>query len=346
MGRVGTLSGLNAKIHAMMPGLVSEQNYQGLIALGTERGIARYLSEHTRFASVFERYDIETLRRWEIELVILRELIVDLNKLRFHLQGDYTDLVDGLLLRYEVRDLKLVLRAIIRGEKKEEIKEHLMHDVRRAHVDFDRLISCTQITEVTALLKGTIFEEAVLNISEEDLDKAEFHLDMMLDQVYFRTLRGLAQRLAPEDRRVIEYGVALMIDLLNLQWIYRAKRYHDLLDEELLNYTLLGGGIRFQQLKRIIYAQDTEREVERAAAKIGFEWGDGDDVYLQVRIYRFYLSALEKYARAHPRSIAPFFYFVNRLEYETKDIITIIEGVRYQVSDIDALLVRGGERWQ
>ena len=342
MSSAGKFSALNTKIKAMTPGLVSEKNYQDLQKLETERAIAKYLHDHTRFKSVFKSYNIENLKRWEIELIILKEIIVDFNKLGNFLNGKYSSLVDALLFRYEVRDLKLVVRSICRNELTPELGEHMMHDRRKEHVNFDKLIQMTNITELASFMRGTIYEEAFYNIEDLEIEKIEFHLDMVLDALYFKKMMQVAEKLDKEDREIGLYGIALMIDLLNLQWIYRAKNYHQLLDEELINYTLLGGNLGFKKLKKIIYSEDANRELKVAAGKMGYQLEEKDDEYMQIDMQRFFLKSLEKQARKKPMSIAPFFYFVNRIEYETNDIISIVEGVRYGILDIEKLLVRGG----
>lgn len=343
MGSIGRFSALNTKIKAMKPGLVSDRNYRELEELVSEREIARYLHDNTRFKTVFSSYNIENLKRWEIELIILREIIIDFNKLRSFLDGNYRKFIDALLFRYEVRDLKLVLRALYREEEQpEDLREHMMHDRSKEHIDFDKLLNLDHVADLMRLVKGTIFEEAFISIGDEDISKIEFHLDMVLDAIYFRKLLGSTEYMAKEDREIIRESVALMIDLLNLQWIYRAKNYHQILDEELINYTLLGGSIGFKQLKKIIYASDYNEQIRLASKKIGFDFQMADDEYMQVQIYRFYLGKLAKNAKQKPVSIAPLMHFVNKIEYETKDIISIIEGVRYGIHDIENLLVRGG----
>lgn len=342
MSSAGRFSALNTKIKAMTPGLVSGKNYEDLQKLGTERAIAKYLHDNTRFKSVFKTYNIENLKRWEIELIILKEIIVDFNKLGNFLDGKYNALISALLFRYEVRDLKLALRAIFRQESKAELKEHMMHDVSKEHIDFDKLIQLSGVSEVVSFMKGTIYEEAFYNIQDFEIEKIEFHLDMILDAMFFRNMIRVAEKLEAEDREIILGNVALMIDLFNLQWIYRAKNYHEMLDEELINYTLLGGSLSFKKLKQVIYSGDYDKELKMAARKIGFDLEEKDDEYMQIQMYRFYLRYLEKQAKQKPMSIAPFFYFINRVECETNDIISIIEGVRYGISDIERLLVRGG----
>ena len=342
MGNLGRFSALNTKIKAMSPGLVSRDNYQDLGKLDSERAIARYLHENTRFKSVFSLYNIESLKRWEIELIIAKEIIVDFNKLRTFLDGDYRRFIDALLLRYEVRDLKLVLRTLYRKENTKELRYHMMHDRSKEHIDFDKLLNLTSISEVAGLVKGSIFEEAFVSIDEDDISRIEFHMDMVLDAVYFRNLIKSTEKMSKEDQNIVVDAVGLMIDLLNIQWIYRAKKYHHMLDEELLNYTLLGGNISFKKLKTLIYSKDFDQDLNQAAADIGFKLEMKDDEYMQVRMYRFFLSSLSKKAKKYPMTIAPLMYFVNKLEYETRDIISIIEGVRYGVEDTEKLLVRGG----
>lgn len=343
MGNPAKFSALNTKLKAMSAQFLTASDYEELLKLSTEREIARYLKNNTRYKKIFEPYNIENLKRWEIELLIQREIVLELNKIRGYLDENYREFIDVILLRYEIKDLKLVLRAVSRNEDLKEIKEHFAHDREHEVIDFDKLLSKNNLNDMAAQFKGTVFQDSFRSITEEDLNLREFHVEMNLDSTFYKLLKESAQKMDPQDKRLVELTASANIDLINVQWILRAKKYYNLMDEELLNYTLLGGNISFKKLKEIIYAPDYLERIKKIGAKHGFYFDENHDEYLQTDINRNLQKMMKKVAREYPLSIAELILFTHKLEFETMDLISIIEGVRYNFSEMQRLLIEGGD---
>lgn len=348
MGSASKFSALNTKLQAMDSKLVSLKDYDILLGLDTEREIGNYIKHNTRYARVLSEYSIDRIRRWEFELVLRKEIITDIEKLTKYLPTHEKKFIEAIFLRSEVEDIKLILRAVSRKEDLKELPQHFEHSKKHETVSFERLLSNNSLFDLGEEFRGTIFEEAFRSITEEDLKLREFHAEMNLDSVYFRELRKRAEKLSTEDKAIVEHIIGVNIDLINIQWIYRAKRYYNLMDEEIFNYTLLGGEkLNLKKIKNIIYSEDSIDLIIKMLEKYGIILNPNDDKYLQVMINRHLLEMMTKLDKANPMTMAKLVRYVHDSEFESHDLITILEGVRYKNKEIKKLLVKGGEKaWQ
>lgn len=343
MGNASKYSALNTKIQAMNSKLLSSKDYETLMNFTSEKEIGNYLKHDTRYAQVFSEYSIDKLKRWEFELILKKQMLIEIERLSKYLDYDSKNFVEIAFMRAEVEDIKLILRAISRKEDLMDLPQHFLHDKRHEKISFDKLLSKNNLFDLVDEFKGTIYEDAFRSITEEDLKLREFHAEMNLDSIYFRQLRKKSEKLSVEDKKIIDSVVGLNIDLTNIQWIYRAVKYYDLMNEEIFNYTLLGGKtLNLRKIKELIYSDDVMSKTILFMKNYGIEIDPKDDKYLQVNINRYLLKFINKSNMNNPMTIVKLIKYMHDIEYEAMDIITILEGVRYKTKDIKKLLVK---RW-
>lgn len=343
MGNASKYSALNTKIQAMNSKLLSSKDYETLMNFTSEKEIGNYLKHDTRYAQVFSEYSIDKLKRWEFELILKKQMLIEMEKLSKYLDYDSKNFIDIAFMRAEVEDIKLILRAISRKEDLMDLPQHFLHDKRHEKISFDKLLSKNNLLDLVDEFKGTVYEDAFRSITEEDLKLREFHAEMNLDSIYFRQLRKKSEKLSVEDKKIIDSVVGLNIDLTNIQWIYRAVKYYDLMNEEIFNYTLLGGKtLNLRKIKELIYSDDVMSKTILFMKNYGIEIDPKDDKYLQVNINRYLLKFINKSNMNNPMTIVKLIKYMHDIEYEAMDIITILEGVRYKTKDIKKLLVK---RW-
>ncbi|MGB5823808.1 MAG: V-type ATPase subunit [Proteocatella sp.] len=348
MGSASKFSALNTKLQAMNAKLLKTTDYDILLGFSTEKEIGNYLKHNTRYSGILSEYSIDKLKRWEFELILKKEMLVELEKLSNYLSSDYKKFLDIMFLRAEVEDIKLILRAISRKEDLMELPEHFLHSKEHEFISFEKLLSKNNLFDLVEEFKGSIYEDAFRSITEDDLKLREFHAEMNLDAIYFKELRKSVEKLSADDRSILEYIIGINIDLINIQWIYRAKRYYNLMNEEIFNYTLSGGlKLNFKKIKKLIYSEDCTEQTMELLNKYGFKLKPSDDKYLQVVINRYLAELIKKMDRNNPMTITKFIKYTHDVEFEAADIITILEGVRYKSAEIKKLLIRGGEEvWQ
>ncbi len=343
MGNVARFAALSTKLDAISGRFLQTEDYEALLHKERVIDIARYLKENTHYADLLADIDPDTVHRGDLNLSLARKIIEVTEKVAYFTSHKYKEFIKALLIRYEVEDLKLILRAISRSENVRSLDPLFIHSKKFSHLDYEQLLSIQSIEDMVSLLRGTIYEEAFRSITQEDLEVREFHAEMNLDFVYFKNLLKRSDELSAEDRKILKELIGINIDLINIQWLYRAHKYYRLSPEEVLNYTLPGGvKYKFSQLKELAY---DENPVEAVISSVKHNYPKivvKKDIYVERRTYQYLYDLFKKTNRENKMNIAKLASVLHFLEYEIRDIITIIEGIRYDVpvEDMKDFLIR------
>lgn len=341
MGSVARFGGLNTKLQAIYGKMLSQDDYENLIALDSVVEVARYLKENTYYSDVLDEVIVEDVHRGDLEHILKTKLIKVMESLIHFTSGPYKDFMKAMFARYEVEDLKLILRAITKGDDPRKIENLFLHSVDYSYLNYDLLTKSKTLNNLRDNLKGSIYQDAFRNLTEEDLSMREFHLEMNLDAIYFGNLIKKTKALSGEDEAILDELIGVNIDLVNLQWVYRAKKYYGLIPEEILNYTLSGGkNFGFSKLKAIVYNEDSRGEIEASLPRKYRELLSEEDIYLERKIYQFLYERFKEFDKNSRLNISKLVAVIHFMEYEIRDIISITEAIRYEVEDIKEFLIR------
>jgi V/A-type H+-transporting ATPase subunit C len=96
-----------------------------------------------------------------------------------------------------------------------------------------------------------------------------FPLEVALDLNYWRKLWQDARHLSGQDQKQALRVVGSLIDMNNLMWVIRYRVYHNLSEEELINYTLpFGYHVRDEDIRAIAAGADIASVVQRVYPEI------------------------------------------------------------------------------
>jgi V/A-type H+/Na+-transporting ATPase subunit C len=91
-----------------------------------------------------------------------------------------------------------------------------------------------------------------------------FPLEVALDLNYWRKLWSQVSRLSGLDRTMALRVIGSLIDMNNLMWAIRYRVYHQLSEEELINYTLpFGYRVHDEDIRSIAAGADIAQVVQR-----------------------------------------------------------------------------------
>ena len=77
-------------------------------------------------------------------------------------------------------------------------------------------------------------------------------------------IRKKAKKLSKEDERIVIEALGINIDLINIQWIYRAMKNYRISLEEILIYSIPNGyKLTYPKLKELIYSKGVEDFIEK-----------------------------------------------------------------------------------
>ena len=245
-------------------------------------------------------------------------------------------------MEYEINDLQLLLRTISRGDENESLESRLVHSKKWGLECYPKLLACRTVPQFVEALKGTPYYEAVKTITQEDMQKREFHIEMKLYILFYQTFMMRAMKLNKKDAEIAQSLIGTRIDFINAQWIYRAIKYYDISSEEILIYSIPGGNkLTYSKLKDLSYTKQVDKLKEKIEKYLAYPLFKGqEDVYLDCMADRYLMQHAKRYCK-EGEDIQLAMAYVYMLGIEKKDLITLTEGIRYglQVGELNKYMV-------
>ena len=323
---------VNTKARALKSKLLSEQDYKNLIEKKSEKEIVAYLKEKTGYKEALKDIDPNSYERDDFEFAIRKTILRDYEKITHFLTGESKKVFKILsLVRYEVEDLKLILRSISRGEDPKLMARRFLHTKSHTGVNKDALIRVKTIEDFVERLQGTIYYSRLKSLTAEDMEKRQFHMEMNMDYAYFKLLFDHTEKLDPYDRDILKKQLGINVDLQNMQFIYRAVTFYDLSSVEIFNYALpFGYYFKGNRLKRLCSVGTPEKYMEEVMDTIYAPLVERgiSDIYMERAMSQ---ALYEDYTATGDMDISQVIEYYHRVEFEMRDIISITETVRYGI---------------
>lgn len=308
--------------------------------------VASYLKENTSYRDILASIQTDKVSRRDIEDILTTNMIINMDKLIYYFRGDYRVLIRSLYLKYEIEDLKILARSIFNGKKAEEIESSLSFLGKYSKIEPERLFQAETIRDLIYSLKGSQFFEFLIPLVDGRRENL-FRFEMALDTGYFNIIQSRKLNILPLDGHLIKKWEGLLADLYNIQWIYRGKKFYQLPPEELLNYTInFGDRLHYKERQRMCYSKspaDLHQMISELAYGFLFKKEEiSTDIYMERRINRFLFYKLKILNKKFPLTIIQTITYIWRLELEIRDIISIVESIRYNIpaEEIKKYLVR------
>jgi V/A-type H+-transporting ATPase subunit C len=260
---------VNTKIAAQWGKLLKDEDYKKMILLKSPSEIAVYLKEKTAYREFFIDYDPAELHRDVIERLLKKGMINYMDKLIHYFNGEYRSFIKFFYLRYEIYDLKRTARIVHIEKDHENLKDNLVFAGKYRYIDMDKIVKAKSIPEIIDALKGTVYEPFLKNLVDGNRDENLYRFEMSLDRAYFVILEESVKKLLKPDQRAFYEITGSYIDMLNLQWIYRGKKYYSLSPEELFNYTINKGcKFDYRKIKEFCYCKNIEDFIAAAESTV------------------------------------------------------------------------------
>lgn len=335
MGNVIAYSGISTKIRAMQKKLLSEAELKKLSEFRLSVQKAEYLSGFPAYRLLFQNAGEQGFHRMELERRLALSLMQDFDRLYHFADGEQKRFMKLYFQHYEVILVKRSLQIVLSG-RPAPFEFTLYEDYIRkyARIDLIRLSQCKDLAEFIEALAGTPYGKLLKRFYESgNAGNADY--ETAIDMRYFTTMWRLKDKELPKEAKsILERTFGSRIDMLNLNWIYRSKKYFDLTPQEIYSLLIpIRCRISLEEMKKMVEAPGltefvaAERETcygprVQAFMKQDETLGQAQEALLR-HIYR-------SEARKHPYSIAPINTYFFLKEKEVQEIIRIAEETHYQ----------------
>ncbi len=342
MKNVAKFAALNTKIRVLERELLKEQDYLNLLNLNSVESAVNYFLEETYYSELLKNLKSKDLS--SIETLFYHNLLEKYDKITCFLHIDYRKIFKTIFMRYEVEHLKKYLRRLNQNKTVQDLYVRF-ENAKYSKLNYKELSTSEDLESFIEKLKDTDYYK-ILNYHLTSKNRL-FYMEMNLDIHYFNRLNSeMKKRFGQSKRNTILEVLQKNSDLLNIQWIYRGKKYYDFSPEELLNYVLLTGYyFKYKDLKSLCYTKTNQGLVNKLIdSKYGFLFKDEEnfEFLMERNVERYIYQLFKEIEKTSTGNINKAISYMHKLEYEMRDIFTILESINYglEAKDIAKRLVR------
>lgn len=333
-------SGLTAKIRAMQSRLLNDRDFREIVELPGVPAAVSWLKQHSAYAELFENVQEEELHRGQIEQMLRLTVYRDFGKLYLFSNQEQRKFLNYYFRRYEISLLKECLSRVF-DHRNVSLNLSVYQDFfdRHSQLDLALVTSSSTPEELIQSLKGTEYYAPLEHLASME-HPTLFDYEMTLDLYYFSWLWKKKEKIADKkDLDELTKAWGSKFDMLNLQWIYRSRRYYHMTGAAI--YALIipvHYRLRKEQIRALVEAEnmDAFRQIlgETFYAKHfePFTAETMESMYAQIMKH-----ILSTESRKHPYSLATVYSYLYHKEHEVNRLIIALECVRYRIAPDEAM---------
>jgi V/A-type H+-transporting ATPase subunit C len=334
MGSVADFAAINTKVRVLERFFIDRTKLKKLVESRDYKEALVYLNENTSYEEALRKYKLDDVHRGDLEIILKKFYAEKYCKLVHHLKDYYKELLKILYTKLEIEDIKVIFRGIFIGKNPTEIEKLMCYESDLSSIDYHKLVRAGSLLKATELLKNTAYYKYIHHLVKDTETDGLFRIEMALDFVFFIRLRKFIKKLDNENKRFMEEYIGIKADLLNIQWIFRGKKYYSLSPEELLNYTIYNGyRLNKDKLKQLCYCKSIDEfysKVEDSHYGELFRRSKHEEYLLEKEILLYEKGIFHRIKKEDQLNISVVVAYLELADIEMKDIISIVESKRYK----------------
>ncbi len=330
---------VNARVRARRAALFSDEDYRKLIRMGPSE-IARFMEETeyereinalgTRFSGV----DL-------IEYALNRNLAKHFDDLLDWSKGQTYDLIARYLRKFDVWNVKTIIRGIYTDTPAEEIQTDLIRAGELEDALLDRMVEADEIEDVVEMLDGTIFYDGLVDAYEEYEESGMLvPLENALDREFYENLLEDLGRPQEGPRAMYVEFLEAEIDFRNARNALRLARTGADLDPAEF---YIEGGVLFTQseLSRLVndydelvsHIADSRRYGDRLSTALNQLREAESLIEFEHALDAALLEYADRLSSIYPVSISAVLSYILAKEREVENIRAIARGREVGLSE-------------
>ena len=345
MGNLMLYSGIVTKIRAMQSKLLTQQDFEDIAGFKSVPDVIEYLKGKPAYSEYISEMDDSLYHRGNVEKVLYQSLFDDYSRIYRFAGIRQKSFLKLYWKRYEVDLINYCLRIVFNHYAAPfdlEYKKRFFD--RYSDISIDKLITSGNINELVDNLRGTEYYDTLSRIRDSEAATL-FDYDLALDLYYFTTMwRKERKLLEGNEREMFLKDFGTKIDLLNLQWIYRAKKYYHMLAPDIYALTIpYHYRITVDEFKSLVdtpTAEEFEHKVAQSYYAKRYQMVDAGTIERRYKDILKHLYIIDR--RKDPYSIATINTYLFLKEDEIDKLTTALECIRYGLPKGDTLGYLGG----
>lgn len=329
-----------AKVRAIYGKRLKEKDYQSLLGCLSVGEVMSYLKSHTKYSTVLNSISERDVHRGQLETLLKQKLMQEF----------------ASLSRYEMATGESFSEYLINKAEAEQILHFLMllnsGNTERYLFDLPSNLNAHTKIDLKAMSKAKNFDEFLVSLDKSHYRKLlepfrpkeneTLNIPKIENAIYsdmFKNLFNIINHHTKgKEKKELTELFSIHIDFMNFVLILRLQKYYHMSPEQIRGLLLSAGSIKESMLMEMCAAQSSEELFDVAArSRVGRRIEKLDYNYeseVGKRGFFLYTRRQIRFSTV-PTVVLMSYLFLEQIEL--RNIICIIEGVRY---DVDPEMIR------
>ena len=329
-------------MHASYGRMLKKEHYQRLMSCTDVSDAAMYLKRSTHYADALEGMEPATVHRGFLEELLRREYYRNYFEMgRFEKVAD-DEFFNFLTVKTEIDEILMCILHI-NSATDDIISTMPIYMNRYTCFDLNELAKITDFDSLSELLKDTPYRKLLLPFRPKAGAQVDYRgAELALRTYYFKRILSAAETFGENE---LSDHICAQIDIINIINAYRLKKNFSRSKEQIISAMIpIYNKLPRYKMEALYGARDEEEFVSilektsygREAKQNGIDLSFPEQAMQHVR----YLRVKRSFAMSQSPPLS-FFTYNSLCETELKNVIRIIEGIRYKlpVTDIDQLVI-------
>lgn len=344
MGSSKSANAVLAKVRAKYGRRLSDKDYTNLLSCKSVAEVVTYLKNNTYYETVLKKVNEREIHRGQLEVILRQKLYEDFYSLCLYTKGSGEYFAQFILQRDEIEQIIHFLTLLSSNSTDEYIFSMPEYFTKHTCINAASLARARDYDQFFASLVGTPYEQIMAEFRPKkgeriNISKIE---DKLYKYCYKNVYNSIEKYSSGAEKKALYDLFDSLIDYKNFVRVFRLKKYYKESPEVTVGFLFPYGTFKSKTVKKLCAAQ-TSAEVFEAVKDTSFGRNLSKIEYVYAgeidKVGMFKVTKKNIHFSSFPLVVMLSYIFVMETEY--RNIVSIIEGVRYKVdpSKIETLVI-------
>lgn len=344
MGSSKAANAVLAKARAKYGRRLTEKDYTNLLSCKSVSEVVSYLKGNTYYETVLGKVNEREVHRGRLELILKQKLFDDFYSLCLYTKGSGEHFAQYILEKNEIEQIIHFLTLLSSGDLDEHIFTMPAYFQNHTSIDFNAMSKAKDYDQFYLSLSGSHYENLLAEFKPTKDGKVNIAMieNKLYRYCYDNLYNSIQKYSSGQERKALLEMFNSIMDYINFVRVFRLKKYYNKSPDVTENFLFPYGTLSKKTLKKLCSAE-TSAEVFDAVSNTSFGKrlkklkyvyaGQIDNVGL------FSITHKNIHFSSYPLVVMLSYVFVMETEY--RNLVSIIEGVRYNVdsSKINTIVI-------
>lgn len=332
---------MTTKVRAMSGRLLKKKSWYDIISIQSVAEFCTFLKNTPSYEDAFSGVNEYDIHRGQIEKLLWLSLYGDYAKIYTFAKPSQRAFLKIYFKRYEIQIIKTFLRQIFDHRD-------ITYDTRliperfksQSDINLDTAAHAKTLDDFFEAISGSDYYR-ILNVLRDTGTKSLFDYELALDIYFFKYVWKLKDKtLQKKEQRAMTKVFGCQIDMLNMIWIYRSKKYYHVDNGTIYsNLIPITNKLNPQFLSKLIELETAEDVLSALAAspyhKAFTDLDAASDNAIEQVFSKLMLDIQKSAADKYPYSFAIINYYLYAKEDEINKLTTALECIRYSLDSTE-----------